>query len=114
MVAAFQAGSRAQWWSIGVTVLQLVASWQLIRMRPNHKLVVTVWGVVAALIAVYIHYPVLEAMSHDGINGAFGGGTAMLGNLSFVSVAIALITPVATLILVHRKQRELPTAVLQR
>jgi hypothetical protein len=114
MFAAFQAGGRAQWWSIGAAALQLVASWQLIRMRANHKVLVTVWGAAATLVAVYINYPVLEAMTKGGIGGAFGDSTAMLGNVSFMAVAISLIAPIATLFLVNRKQRDLPAAVLHR
>ena len=113
MITLLQAGGRGQWWSIGVAALQLVASWQLIRMRPNHKRIVTLWSVVAALVAVYIHYPMLKAIVRSGGFPAVDAD-ALLGNLSFMTVAIALIAPIATLILVHRKQHGLPTAVLQR
>lgn len=114
MFSMFQMAGRAQWWSIGAAALQLVASWQLMRMRPNHKTLVTIWSVAAALIAVYINYPMLKMMSRGGLDGVFRGGEALLSNLSFMSVAISLIAPIATLVLVNRKQRELPTAVLHR
>jgi hypothetical protein len=94
-------------------VLQLVASWQLIRMRPNHKRLVTIWSVIAALVAVYIHYPMLQAMVRSRGYGQVDV-EALLGNLSFMTVAIALIAPIATLVLVNRKERDLPMAVLQR
>jgi hypothetical protein len=113
MLTLAQAGSRGQWWSIGVAVLQLAAAWQLIRMRPNHKRLVTIWSVVAALVAVYIHYPMLQAMVRSRGYGQVDV-EALLGNLSFMTVAIALIAPIATLILVNRKERGLPMAVLQR
>jgi hypothetical protein len=113
MLTLAQAGSRGQWWSIGVAGLQLLASWQLIRMRPNHKRFVTIWSVVAAFVAIYIHYPMLQALVRSRGHRAVDV-EALLGNLSFMTVAIALIAPVATLILVNRKQRDLPMAVLQR
>jgi hypothetical protein len=113
MLTLAQAGSRGQWWSIGVAVLQLAAAWQLIRMRPNHKRLVTIWSVVAALVAVYIHYPMLQAMVRSRGYGQVDV-EALLGNLSFMSVAIALIAPIATLVLVNRKERGLPMAVLQQ
>ncbi len=113
MITLLQAGGRDQWWSIGVAALQLVASWQLIRMRPNYKMIVTLWSVVAALVAVYIHYPMLKAIGRSRGFGAVDADT-LLGNLSFMTVAIALIAPIATLILVNRKQHGLPTAVLQQ
>jgi len=90
-----------------------ILMFSLIRMRPNHKMIVTLWSVVAALAAVYIHYPMLKAIVRSRGDGAVDAD-ALLGNLSFMTVAIALIAPIATLILVHRKQHGLPTAVLQR
>jgi hypothetical protein len=114
LALVFQAGGTSRWWSIGAAALQLVAAWQLIRMRPNHKLLVTLWSGAAALVAVYINYPMLKTMAKGAVNGAFGDGAALLSNLSFMAVTISLVTPIATLILVNRKQRELPTAVLQR
>ncbi|HEX2685051.1 MAG TPA: hypothetical protein VHN14_00460, partial [Kofleriaceae bacterium] len=114
MFGAFQAGGTAQWWTIGAAALQLVASWQLIQMRPNHKRLVTLWGVAASLVAVYVNYPLLKVMIKGSLHGAFGGSQAMLNNLAFMMVAIALIVPIAALILVHRKHRELPTAVLHK
>jgi hypothetical protein len=110
MFAMIQAGGRVQ---IGASVLQLVASWQLIRMRPNHKILVNVWGVAASLVAIYINYPILKAMTTGELARALGSSEALLGNISFMAVAITLIAPIATLILVNRKQRDLPTAVLR-
>jgi hypothetical protein len=114
LALTFQPGGTSPWWSIGTAALQLVASWQLIRMRPNHQALVTLWGAAAALVAIYIHYPMLTEMTRGAVEGAFGGGAALASNLSFMAVAISLVTPIATLILVNRKQRELPTAVLHK
>lgn len=48
-------------------------------MRPNHKTLVTAWGVAAALVAVYVNYPMLKAMTKGSLVGAFGGSqTAVL------------------------------------
>jgi hypothetical protein len=114
ILAMFQVGGRGQWWSIAIAVLQLAASWQLLRMRPRTKMLVTLWSTAAALVAVYVHYPLLTAMAKGSLRSMFGGSEAMLSNLPFMAVASALITPIATLILVNRKHRGLPTAVLQR
>jgi len=109
MIAMMQSASmRSMWWPVGAAALQLWAAIELIRMSDHHRLVGTLYGVVATGVAIYINLPMLEAMKQMGIGGMFtmrGGG----GNpLMFATVAIAVIVPVTTLVLVNRKTA--PTA----
>jgi hypothetical protein len=93
-------GFRSPWWSVGTAALQLWAAFELIRMSDHHKLVASIFGVVASAIAVYANLPLIEAIQGTGLAGVLDpreGGVIMLGAL-----AINLIVPVATVVLVNR------------
>lgn len=91
------AGLRSIWFPVGLVMLQGWAGFELIRMSPQSRIVATVFGVVGAIVTVYINWPLIQAIKHArGILGQ--SETLMLAPL-----ALALIIPVATIVLVNRK-----------
>ena len=66
-------------------------------MSAHSRIVASVFGVVGAVVTVYINWPMIEALKQA--RGFMGkSDTLMLG-----PVALALIIPVATIVLVNRK-----------
>lgn len=88
--------TRSLWWSAGLVMLQVWAGFELIRMGATHRVIATVYAVVAAAVSVYLMWPVLQSLEH----ARFMGPEAVI---MFVPLAIQLVIPVATLILVNRK-----------
>jgi hypothetical protein len=90
-------GLRSIWFSVGLLVLQAWAGFELVRMSPQSRIIASVFGVLGAIVTIYINWPLLTALKH--MRGFVGQSEAlMLGPL-----AMALIIPVATLVLVNRK-----------
>ncbi len=54
------AGPQSPLWALGIGALQLAAGFSLITMKSNHKLIVTVYGVVASLVTLYLAWPMIE------------------------------------------------------
>ena len=101
-MAMFGGGAmRSLWWSAGLIALQAWAGYELVRMSSTHKVVGTVYAIVAIIVTVYLTYPMLQAMKHIGQMGP--SAVTM-----FIPVAIQLVIPIATLVLVNR--RVAPTA----
>ncbi|NVB80555.1 MAG: hypothetical protein HOV81_19330 [Kofleriaceae bacterium] len=101
-LAAFMAfggggGPRSIWFSVGLTVLQGWAGYELVRMSPQSRIVATVFGVVGTATTLYINWPLIQALKH--LRGLTGFSDTML----FGPLAISLIVPVATVVLVNRK-----------
>ncbi len=90
-------GTRSMWFGVGVTVLQGWAGYELIRMGRGHRIIATVYAVIASGVAVYTMWPLVEQLTHMSLDRAGMGGVAVL-----VPVAIQLVIPVATLLLVNR------------
>ncbi|HEY1546440.1 MAG TPA: hypothetical protein VGG28_01400, partial [Kofleriaceae bacterium] len=104
MILAFGGtfGLHSLWWSVGLVVLQGWAGFELIRMSPQSKTIATVYGVIAAVLTLYLDWPVLDALrswADDGMHVWSSPETI----ISFGPVAIALIMPIATIVLVQRK-----------
>jgi hypothetical protein len=90
-------GVRSLWFSVGTLVLGAWAGYELVRMSPQSRIIATVYGVVAAVVTLYVNWPIIQAMKHIG--GFIGQGDALvIGPLAF-----SLILPIATVILVNRK-----------
>lgn len=89
-------GLRSLWFSVGLVILQGWAGFELIRMSPQSRVIATVFGVVGALITVYVSWPMLQAFKH--MRGFDSGSLLMFGPL-----AMGLIVPIATIVLVNRK-----------
>jgi hypothetical protein len=94
--------THSMWWPVGAAALQIWAGLELIRMTDNHRLVASIYGVIATAVAVYINLPSLDAIKRQGLSGLFGGGGGLPG-MGIATIAIALIIPIGTLILVNRK-----------
>lgn len=89
-------GLRSIWFSVGVVVLQTWAGYELVRMSRQSRAIASVYGVVAAATAIYVNYPTLRALQH---------GRGITSNLEAAAVGplvLALVLPVAALVLVNR------------
>ena len=91
-------GMRSVWFSVGLTLLQGWAGYELVRMSPQHKMISVVYGIVATGLTVYMVWPLVELLKHSR---GFGGGQELM--LMVGPIAIQLVIPVATLLLVGRK-----------
>jgi hypothetical protein len=105
MLQMMQASSltHSPWWGVGTSALQVWAGLELIRMTAHHRLVGSIYGAIATGVAIYLNLPAIEALKSIAAGGAFsprGGGAAPL---MFVGLAIQVVIPVATIILVNRK-----------
>jgi hypothetical protein len=89
------AGTRSQWFSVALIALQAWAGMELVRMSSTHRIIGTVYAIVAIIISVYMTWPVLQALKHIGRMGPSG-------IMMFIPMAIQLVIPIATLILVNR------------
>ena len=98
-------GMRSVWFSVGLTVLQGWAGYELVRMSAQHKFIAVAYGVIATGLTVYMIWPIIEMMKHS--RGMFAGQelTMMIG-----PICIQLVVPVATLLLVARKIAPTATA----
>ncbi|MBV8758963.1 MAG: hypothetical protein JO257_16870 [Deltaproteobacteria bacterium] len=104
MLAAFGgSGMRSYWFQIGTLTLQAWAGFELIRMSPQHKIIATVFGVVAGAVAIYTNYPLLQQLKH--LHGFLGADA-----IAFFPLVLSLIIPVATIVLVNRKIAPTATA----
>lgn len=90
-------GFRSIWWSVGLVVLQGWAGYELIRMSPQSRVIATVFGVVGTGVTLYINWPLLKALK--SIGGFLGNSQAM----QIGPVAMALIIPIVTIVLINRK-----------
>lgn len=99
MLSALGGGSgfRSVWWSVGSVVLQAWAGYELIRMSPQSRVIATIFGIVGAAVTIYINLPFIEALK--SMRSFFGNSDA----LQLAPIAMGLIIPVATLVLVNRK-----------
>ncbi|MEO6776655.1 MAG: hypothetical protein ABI467_27185 [Kofleriaceae bacterium] len=96
MLAIFSAGGvRSLWWSAGLIGLQGWAGFELVRMSPQARTIASIFGVVGAAVTVYVNLPLLQALKH--------GGAVGMNTIAFAPLALALVIPVATLLLVNRK-----------
>jgi hypothetical protein len=100
MLAAFGGaaeGARSVWWNVGVIVLEAWAGYELIRMSAHARIVATVFGVVGAGVAIYMNWPLVQGFKH------MHGFMSLTSAMAIGPLALALIVPVATVVLVNRK-----------
>jgi hypothetical protein len=88
---------RSVWWSVGLVIFQGWAGFELIRMSPQSRVIATLFGIVGTGVTMYINWPLLKALK--SIGGMLGNNVA----LQIGPVAMALIIPVVTIVLVNRK-----------
>jgi hypothetical protein len=66
-------------------------------MSPQSRVIATAFGIVGAVVTVYVNWPLIEMMKH--MRGILGQTeTMMIGPM-----ALSLIIPIATIALVNRK-----------
>jgi MFS family permease len=102
------AGGKSAWLGISVAVVQIWAGVELIRMTARYRLAGMVFGVLACVVAAYVHLPTLGQL----MKGGFAMVSNPLAGMAYASVAMALVVPVATLVFVQRKVRD-PRALAQ-
>lgn len=88
---------RSMWFSVGMVVLQAWAGYELVRMSPHSRALATVYGIVGAIVTVYISWPMIEALKH--MRGMIGQSEI----LAVGPLALSLLIPIATIVLVNRK-----------
>jgi hypothetical protein len=96
---------RSPWWAVGISAAQLWAAIELIGMTDRFRVAASVYGVVATLVTLYIYWPMLNSL------GGMGGGSPMGGMSPAIGqVALQLVIPACTLILVNRNLRPVAQA----
>ena len=88
-------GAHSVWWAIALAALQAWAGFELIRMSPPARAVATLYALVCAGVTCYLSWPLVSALYHAS------GLTAQ--SVALGPLALALILPVSTLVLVNRK-----------
>ena len=97
LLAMTALGGHSLWWSVGIVVLQGWAGYELIRMGPHHRIIGSVYALVSGGLGLYLLWPALELLRHSG--DMFGGPEKIL---TFGPMALQLVIPIATLILLNR------------
>jgi len=84
------------YWNVGLVALQAIAGLSLIRMTSNAKWLATAYGVLDFAVTIFLYWPLLREIREN--HSMAGSDMIVLGPLAF-----ALVIPIATLVLVHRK-----------
>lgn len=90
-------GVRSVWWTVGLAGLQAWAGFELVRMSAQSRLIATVYSVIGVAVTIYTNLPILESLRH-GLGRDLGTEA-----ISFGPLALALVIPLATVVLVNRK-----------
>ncbi len=88
------------WWRIGLAGLELWAGLELIAMSDRYRIAGTIFGVMASLVSFYQNGPQLKAAMHD-LHSVIGSGP-MTSLSSYAFIAITLVIPILTIVLVNR------------
>jgi hypothetical protein len=88
-------GVKSMWWNVGALVLQGWAGYELVRMSPQSRIIATVFAVVVVAVTLYVNWPLVDLLRHSS---GFDRQAILVAPL-----ALALVMPIATLLLVHRK-----------
>ncbi len=94
---------RSPWWNVGIDLFQIWAGYALIRMSIHHRIIATSYGVICAALTLYLSWPALHGFEHLALSNP----TYLV---SLLTVGLALVIPVAALILVNRKVAPAATA----
>jgi len=92
---------RSPWWNVGVCAAQLWAAIELITMSDRYRVAASAYGFIAAVVTVYLQWPLLKMLKHMGGGGPFGGDSAP----TVMILALSITLPIATLLLVNRNVR---------
>ena len=96
---------RSPWWSVGIAAAQMWAAIELIGMTDRHRVAATVYGAIATLVTVYVYWPMFK-----DLGGMGSGGSPMGMSPEVAQVALQLVIPVCTIILVNRQLRPVAQA----
>jgi hypothetical protein len=90
-------GFRSLWFSVGVAVFQAWAGYELVRMSPQSRVIATLFGIVAAIVTIYVNWPMIQVLKQ--MRGFVGFDQAVV----IGPLVLSLIIPIATIVLVNRK-----------
>jgi hypothetical protein len=96
-------GLRSIWWSVGLVILQAWGGYELVRMSPQSRIIATVYGAIGVAVTVYMNWPLIQMIRHSH-------GPGMSETLAMGPLVLALIIPIATILLVNRKIAPTATA----
>jgi hypothetical protein len=85
--------SKSPWWSAGMLGFQAWAGYELIRNSSHSRVIASAYAVVCGSLTVWMLYPILKQVSV-----LIAPGSAAM----FLPLAINLVVPIATLLLVNR------------
>jgi len=92
------AAGRSPWWSVGLALAQLWAALELIGMTDRHRVAGTAYGVIGTVVTLYLNWPAIKGLR------ALGGGIGPMGSVGeLITVALAVVVPVCTVVLVNRR-----------
>ncbi len=105
--ALFAANAGAStWMAVVVVALQIAAARELITMGPQRRTLASVYGAAAVAVQLYNIGPMWKAFTHVGMRGLLDGGSTMM----FTMVAVGVVIPVVTLLVVNRTLTPTATA----
>ena len=87
-----------------MTAFQAWAGWELIRMSSASRIIAMAYAVIVGALSVWLMYPMLKELSH--VSRRFAPEMVTM----FIPIAINLVIPIATLLLVNRKIAPTATA----
>jgi hypothetical protein len=87
------------WLSLPVIALQAWAGFDLVRATKSARSLATLYGVVAAAFALYTQWPLISALGH----GSDAGMGLEASTVQFMPLALSLVLPIATVLLVNRQ-----------
>ena len=90
------AGGHSIWWTVAEVALQIWAGLSLVRMSPNARWIATGYAIVVSALTVWLAWPVIREVSH--MLRSFDPSNIV----SLVTLAIGLVIPASTLLLVNR------------
>ncbi len=94
------------WMAVLIVGLQIAAARELITMGPLRRTLGSVYGAVAVAVQLYNIGPMWKAFSNVGMRGLLDGGSTMM----FTMVAVGLVIPVVTVLVVNRALTPTATA----
>jgi hypothetical protein len=91
---ATASGGHVMFWSLGMVLLQGWAGFELVGASRRARAVATAYGVLSAGFALYVQWPQLDAMRH---------AVDMSASFAIMPLAISLVLPISTILLVNRR-----------
>lgn len=98
---------RSNWFSVIIAAVQLWAAVELITMSRRWKVVTIAYGVVAAVVSLYVSMPLFQELG-DAFDNVVRGGYVQI--LVLGQVAMSLVFPVGAIVLANRSHGAAPAA----